>query len=136
MIIDSHRHVGDFPPFSLPCAVEGSPRERRDQGVAPALVFVGHSHVIDIDAAMDVAAPNPNVDLETSGVPMHSKTGTAVECVDDHRVRCDSDTPFLHPSGELAKVRVRDLSTDLTDRVLGENGRALFFGEDAPMVVS
>lgn len=47
------------------------------------------------------------------------------------RVLCGSDTPFHHPSGELAKVRVSGLPADLTDRVLGENGRALFLGEHA-----
>jgi predicted TIM-barrel fold metal-dependent hydrolase len=67
---------------------------------------------------------------------MHSKIREAVERVGPDRVLYGSDTPFHHPSVELAKVRVSGLSAEMTDRVLGENGRALFFGEEAPMVVS
>lgn len=97
---------------------------------------MGHGNIIYINAAIDVAERNPNVYLETSGMPMHSKMCEAVERVGPDRVLYGSDTPFHHPSVELAKVRVSGLSTDLTDRVLGENGGALFLGEGAPMVVS
>jgi hypothetical protein len=115
MIIDSHSHVGDLPMFSLSRDAFRPPAEQRGPDVTPVSPFIGHSHVIDIVAAMDVAASDPNVDLETPGAPMHSRIGETIQCVDSHRVRCGSDTPFHHPSGELAKVRVSDLSTDLTD---------------------
>jgi predicted TIM-barrel fold metal-dependent hydrolase len=69
-------------------------------------------------------------------MPMHSSVREAVERVGPDRVLFGSDTPFHHPSVELAKVRVSGLSTDLTDRVLGENGRWLFFGEQVPEAVA
>jgi predicted TIM-barrel fold metal-dependent hydrolase len=62
-------------------------------------------------------------------MPMHSKIREAVERVGPDRVPYGSDTPFHHPSVELTKVRVSGLTADLTDRVLGENGRRLFFGD-------
>jgi predicted TIM-barrel fold metal-dependent hydrolase len=62
-------------------------------------------------------------------MPMHSKIREAVERMAPDRVLYGSDTPFHHPSLELAKVRVSGPSTDLTERVLGENSRRLFFGD-------
>lgn len=88
------------------------------------------------NTVIDVAARNPDVYLETSGIPMHSTTREAVERVGPDRVLCGSDTPFHHPSVELAKVRVSGLSTDLADRVLGVDSRRLSFGEGMPQVVS
>ena len=97
---------------------------------------MGHGNIIYINAAIDVAARNPNVYLETSGMPMHSKIREAVERVGSDRVLYGSDTPFHHPSVELAKVRVSGLSTDLTERVLGANSRGLFFGDASFEVVA
>jgi len=87
-------------------------------------------------AAIDVAARNPNVFLETSGMPMHAKIVEAVERVGPDRVLYGSDAPFHHPAVELTKVRVSGLPQDLADRVLGENGRRLFFGEGTPDTVA
>ena len=61
--------------------------------------------------------------------------GEAVERVGPDRVLYGSDAPFHHPSVELTKVRVSGLSSELVDRVLGENGRELFFGGRQPDVV-
>ena len=58
-----------------------------------------------------------------------------VERVGPDRVLYGSDAPFHHPAVELAKVRVSGLPPDLADRVLGENGRRLFFGEHVPDTV-
>lgn len=84
----------------------------------------------------DVAEHDPTVYSETQGMPMRAEVREAVELVGPDRVLDDSDTPFHHPSVELVKVRVSGLSTDLTDGVLGENGRALFFGERMPESVA
>ena len=67
---------------------------------------------------------------------MHSKIREAVERIGPDRVLCGSDTPFHHPAVGLAKVRVCGLSSDLTDRVLGENGRKLFFDGFVPEAVA
>jgi predicted TIM-barrel fold metal-dependent hydrolase len=126
-------HCG-HPIFTLPWSIEELIRRYPEARII--LGHMGHGNIIYINAAIDVAARNPNVYLETSGMPMHSKIREAVERVGPDRVLYGSDTPFHHPSVELAKVRVSGLSAEMTDRVLGENGRALFFGEEAPMVVS
>lgn len=126
-------HCG-HPIFTLPWSIEELIRRYPDARII--LGHMGHGNIIYINAAIDVAERNPNVYLETSGMPMHSKIREAVERVGPDRVLYGSDTPFHHPSVELAKVRASGLSTELTDRVLGENGRALFFGEETPMVVA
>ena len=89
-----------------------------------------------LDAAIDAAERSPNVYLETPGIPLHSKLREAVERSGPDRVLYGSDTPFHHPSVELAKVRASGLSTDLADRELGENGRPLFFGEQMRAAVA
>jgi predicted TIM-barrel fold metal-dependent hydrolase len=126
-------HCG-HPIFTLPWSIEELIRRYPEARII--LGHMGHGNIIYINAAIDVAERNPNVYLETSGMPMHSKIREAVERVGPDRVLYGSDTPFHHPSVELAKVRVSGLPTELTDRVLGENGRALFFGEATPTVVA
>lgn len=126
-------HCG-HPIFTLPWSIEELARRFPDARII--LGHMGHGNIIYINAAIDVAERNPNVYLETSGMPMHSKIREAVERVGPDRVLYGSDTPFHHPSVELTKVRVSGLPTDLTDRVLGENGRQLFFGEHMPEAVA
>jgi uncharacterized protein len=126
-------HCG-HPIFTLPWSIEELIVRYPDARVI--LGHMGHGNIIYINAAIDVAARNPNVYLETSGMPMHSKIREAVERVGSHRVLYGSDTPFHHPSVELAKVRASGLSTDLTDRVLGANSQALFFGDASFEVVA
>lgn len=122
-------HCG-HPIFTLPWSIEEL--IRRYPAARVILGHMGHGNIIYINAAIDVAARNPNVYLETSGMPMHSKIREAVERVGPDRVLYGSDAPFHHPTVELAKVRVSGLSSDLEDGVLGENGRRLFFGSKIP----
>lgn len=126
-------HCG-HPIFTLPWSIEELIRRYREARII--LGHMGHGNIVYINAAIDVAERNPNVYLETSGMPMHSKIREAVERVGPDRVLYGSDTPFHHPSVELAKVRVSGLPSEATDRVLGENGRRLFFGDDAPEAVA
>ena len=126
-------HCG-HPIFTLPWSIEEL--IRRYPGARVILGHMGHGNILYINAAIDVAARNQNVYLETSGMPMHSKIREAVERVGPDRVLYGSDTPFHHPSVELTKVRVSGLSADLTERVLGENSRRLFFGEQVPEAVA
>ena len=122
-------HCG-HPIFTLPWSIEELivryPQARIILG------HMGHGNIIYINAAIDVAVRNPNVYLETSGMPMHSKIREAVERVGPERVLFGSDVPFHHPTVELAKVRVSGLPADLVESVLGENGRKVFFGELTP----
>lgn len=126
-------HCG-HPIFSLPWSIEEL--IRRYQEARIILGHMGHGNIVYINASIDVAERNPNVYLETSGMPMHAKIREAVERVGPDKVLYGSDTPFHHPSVELTKVRVSGLPTELADRVLGENGRRLFFGDTVPETVT
>ena len=92
---------------------------------------MGHGNIVYINASIDVAERNPNVYLETSGMPMHAKIREAVERVGPEPVLYGSDTPFHHPAVELRGARERSAAGSWP-RVLGENGRRLFFGDAVP----
>jgi len=122
-------HCG-HPIFTLPWSIEELIRRYPEARII--LGHMGHGNIVYINAAIDVASRNPNVYLETSGMPMHSKIREAVERAGPDRVLYGSDIPFHHPTVELAKVRVSGLSSDQEIGVLGENGRRLFFGSMTP----
>jgi predicted TIM-barrel fold metal-dependent hydrolase len=119
-------HSG-HPIFTLPWSIEelivNFPKAKVILG------HMGHGNIIYINAAIDVAQRNPNVYLETSGMPMHTKIAEAVERVGPDRVLYGSDVPFHHPVVEIAKVRLSGLPPELVERVLSTNGRTLFLGE-------
>src|SRR3990172_3035566 len=76
-------HCG-HPIFTLPWSIEELIRRYPEARIV--LGHMGHGNIIYINAAIDVAARNPNVYLETSGMPMHSKIREAVERVGPDRV--------------------------------------------------
>ena len=126
-------HSG-HPIFTLPWSIEELVVNFPQAKVI--LGHMGHGNVVYINAAIDVALRNPNVYLETSGMPMHTKIREAIERVGETRVLFGSDVPFHHPAVEIAKVTLSGLSPALVERVLGRNGRLLFFGDeeaDAPV---
>jgi predicted TIM-barrel fold metal-dependent hydrolase len=125
-------HSG-HPIFSLPWSIEELIIRYPEARVI--LGHMGHGNIIYINAAIDVAARHPNVYLETSGMPMHTKIREAVDRVGADRVLYGSDTPFHHPTVELAKVRVSGISAEQLVGVLGENSRRLFFGDATPDTV-
>jgi predicted TIM-barrel fold metal-dependent hydrolase len=120
-------HCG-HPIFSLPWSIEELAVSFPDAKIV--IGHMGHGNVVYINASIDVARRNPNVYLETSGMPMHTKIREAYEKVGETRVLFGTDTPFHHPVVEIAKVRVSGLSEDAVDRVLSRNGRLLFFGDE------
>ena len=120
-------HSG-HPIFTLPWSIEELVVNFPDAKVI--LGHMGHGNVVYINAAIDVALRNPNVYLETSGMPMHTKIKEAIERVGETRVLFGSDVPFHHATVEIDKVRLSGLSPELVDRVLGKNGRLLFFGDE------
>jgi predicted TIM-barrel fold metal-dependent hydrolase len=124
-------HCG-HPIFTLPWSIEELIVEFPDLKVI--LGHMGHGNIIYINAAIDVAARHPNVWLETSGMPMHSKIRTAVERVGEDKVMYGSDAPFHDPGAEIRKVVASGLGVDQQRRVLGTNARRLFWGsDDAPV---
>jgi predicted TIM-barrel fold metal-dependent hydrolase len=120
-------HCG-HPIFTLPWSIEEAivafPRAKVILG------HMGHGNIVYINASIDVAARNPNVWLETSGMPMHTKIKEAVERVGPDRVLYGSDAPFHHPEVEMGKVRLSGLEPDLVERVLGANAVRLFLGDE------
>jgi hypothetical protein len=126
-------HCG-HPIFTLPWSIEELVVNFPEAKVI--LGHMGHGNVVYINGSIEVALRNPNVYLETSGMPMHTKIKEAAERVGPTRVLFGSDVPFHHPEVELAKVRLSGLDDALVERVLSKNGRALFFGDenaDAPV---
>ena len=90
-------------PSHLHAAVEHRGAGRRFPGAKVILGHMGHGNVVYINAAIDIAARNPNVYLETSGMPMHTKIREAVERVGPERVLYGSDAPFHHPTVEISE---------------------------------
>ncbi len=120
-------HCG-HPIFTLPWSIEELAVEFPRAKVI--LGHMGHGNVVYINGAIDVAARNPNVYLETSGMPMHTKIAEGVERVGPDRVLFGSDAPFHDVGVEVRKVEVSGLSPDLVARVLHRNARKLFFGDE------
>ena len=120
-------HCG-HPIFSLPWSIEELAVSFPEAEII--IGHMGHGNAVYIQAAIDIAARNPNVYLETSGMPMHTKIREAYEWVGETRVLFGTDTPFHHPVVEIAKVRVSGLPPDGVERVLSKNGRLLFFRDE------
>jgi predicted TIM-barrel fold metal-dependent hydrolase len=119
-------HSG-HPIFTLPWSIEEL--AVNFPAVNVVLAHMGHGNVVYINASIDIAERNPNVYLETSGMPMHTKIREAVERVGVERVLYGSDVPLHHPAVEILKVRVSGLEPEPIERVLGANARRLFLGE-------
>jgi hypothetical protein len=119
-------HCG-HPIFTLPWSIEELAVSFPD--VKVIIGHMGHGNVVYINASIDIAARNPNVYLETSGMPMHTKIKEAVERVGVERVLYGSDAPFHHPAVEILRVQVSGLGPEQLQQVLSENSRALFLGE-------
>jgi predicted TIM-barrel fold metal-dependent hydrolase len=120
-------HCG-HPIFSLPWSIEELAVSFPEAKII--IGHMGHGNVVYINASIDIAKRNPNVYLETSGMPMHTKIREAYERVGETRVLFGTDVPFHHPLVEITKVRVSGLPDDAVERVLNANGRRLFFGAD------
>jgi predicted TIM-barrel fold metal-dependent hydrolase len=120
-------HCG-HPIFSLPWSIE----ELAVSFPAAKVIIghMGHGNAVYIQASIDIAARNPNVYLETSGMPMHTKIREAYERVGSTRVLFGTDVPFHHPLVEITKVKVSGLPDEGVERVLSKNGRLLFFGDE------
>jgi hypothetical protein len=116
-------HCG-HPIFTLPWSIEELAVEYPDANVI--FGHMGHGNVVYINASIDIACRRPNVYLETSGMPMHTKIAEAIEKVGPTRVLYGSDAPFHHPAVEILKVRLSGLSEDLVERVLRANALELF----------
>ncbi|MDR1873035.1 MAG: amidohydrolase family protein [Deltaproteobacteria bacterium] len=99
-------HSG-HPPFSLPWSI-GQLAERFPQARI-VMVHMGHGHGVYIQAALAMAKKYPNIWLETSGMPMHTKIKEAYETVGPDRIFWGSDFPFHHYAVEILRSEVSGL---------------------------
>jgi uncharacterized protein len=119
-------HTG-HPIFTLPWSVEELARAKPKTKVI--MGHMGHGNIIYINAAIDAAERQPNVYLETSGMPMHAKILEAVGRVGADRVLYGSDAPFHHPDVEILKIKRSGLKPDELAMVLGRNAERVFADE-------
>lgn len=96
-------HSG-HPPYSLPWSI--ALLAERFPDVKVMMIHMGHGHGVYIDAALKMARRYPNLYLEMSGMPMHTKIKEAYETVGKNRIMFGTDGPFHHPSVEIQKVLI------------------------------
>jgi len=117
-------HTG-HPIFTLPWSVEELAQAKPKTKVI--MGHMGHGNIIYINAAIAAAERQPNVYLETSGMPMHTKILEAVNKVGADRVLYGSDAPFHHPKVEMLKVKLSGLKENEMEMVLGKSAERIFF---------
>jgi len=111
-------HSG-HPPFSLPWSIAELAEVYPD--VTVVMLHMGHGHGLYIRAAINAAKRHPNIMLETSGMPMHTKIKEAMETVGEDRVMYGCDIPFHHPSVELQRIKMAGLKESQLRKILHDN---------------
>ncbi len=115
-------HSG-HPPFSLPCQIARLANKHPDTYFV--MIHMGHGHGVYIDSAIKAAMEEENIYLETSGMPMHTKIKEAFEKIDPTRILFGTDTPFHHPSVELQKTKVAELTSQQKELYYKRNAESL-----------
>lgn len=116
-------HSG-HPPYSLPWQI-GLLAERHPN-CKVLMIHMGHGHGVYIDAALKMARKYPNIYLEMSGMPMHTKIKEAYDTVGHDRILFGTDGPFHHPSVEIQKVLVSGVDQKGLERIFYQNAKAFF----------
>lgn len=115
-------HTG-HPPFSLPWSVaqlaDLYPR------IKIVMIHMGHGNGMYVQSAIDMAKKYPNLYLETSGMPMHTKIKEAYEQVGSDRIMWGLDAPFHHPTVEMQRTIVSGLSDPQLEDVFYNNAKKL-----------
>lgn len=115
-------HTG-HPPFSLPWSVAQLADIYPD--VKMVMIHMGHGNGMFIQSAIDMAKKYPNLYLETSGMPMHTKIKEAYIDVGADRVMWGLDAPFHHPTVEMQRTIVSGLTDKQLEDVFYNNVKAL-----------
>lgn len=115
-------HTG-HPPFSLPWSVAQLADIYPD--VKMVMIHMGHGNGMFIQSAIDMAKKYPNLYLETSGMPMHTKIKEAYRDVGADRVMWGLDAPFHHPTVEMQRTIVSGLTDKQLEDVFYNNVKAL-----------
>lgn len=115
-------HTG-HPPYSLPWSVAQLADLYPD--VTIVMIHMGHGNGMYVQAAIDMAKKYPNLYLETSGMPMHTKIREAYEKVGSHRIIWGLDAPFHHPTVEMQRTIVSGLTDRQLEDVFYNNAKEL-----------
>lgn len=115
-------HTG-HPPYSLPWSVAQLADLYPD--VTMVMIHMGHGNGMYVQAAIDMAKKYPNLYLETSGMPMHTKIKEAYEKVGSHRIMWGLDAPFHHPTVEMQRTIVSGLTDRQLEDVFYNNAKEL-----------
>lgn len=115
-------HTG-HPPFSLPWSVTQLADIYPD--VDMVMIHMGHGNGMYVQSAIDMAKKYPNLYLETSGMPMHTKIKEAYEEVGSDRIMWGLDAPFHHPTVEMQRTIVSGLDDRQLEDVFYNNVKKL-----------
>jgi len=115
-------HTG-HPPYSLPWSVAQLADIYPD--VKMVMIHMGHGNGIYVQAAIDMAKKYPNLYMETSGMPMHTKIKEAYEKVGSDRIMWGLDAPFHHPTVEMQRTIVSGLTDSQLEDVFYNNAKKL-----------
>ncbi|MDO4486970.1 MAG: TatD family hydrolase [Bacillota bacterium] len=115
-------HTG-HPPFSLPWSVAQLADIYPD--VTMVMIHMGHGNGMYVQPAIDMAKKYPNLYLETSGMPMHTKIKEAYETVGADRIMWGLDAPFHHPTVEMQRTIVSGLTDEQLEDVFYNNAKKL-----------
>lgn len=114
-------HTG-HPPFSLPWSVAQLADIYPE--VKMVMIHMGHGNGLYVQAALDMAKKYPNLYMETSGMPMHTKIKEAYEIAPD-RIMWGLDAPFHHPTVEMQRTIVSGLTDGQLEDVFYNNCKKL-----------
>lgn len=115
-------HTG-HPPFSLPWSV-GQLAELYPN-VKIVMIHMGHGNGMYVQSAIDMAKKYPNLYLETSGMPMHTKIREAYRTIGSDRIMWGLDAPFHHPTVEIQRTIVSGLDDTELEDVFYNNAKEL-----------
>lgn len=115
-------HTG-HPPYSLPWSVAQLAELYPD--ITMVMIHMGHGNGMYVQSAIDMAKKYPNLYLETSGMPMHTKIREAYEKVGSHRIMWGLDAPFHHPTVEMQRTIVSGLTDRQLEDVFYNNAKRL-----------
>ena len=116
-------HSG-HPPYSLPWQI-GLLAERHPN-CKVLMIHMGHGHGVYIDAALKMARRYPNIYLEMSGMPMHTKIKEAYDTVGHDRIMFGTDGPFHHPTVEMQKVLMCGVDEQGLEDIFYNNAKKFF----------
>lgn len=115
-------HTG-HPPFSLPWSVAQLADIYPD--LPMVMIHMGHGNGMFIQSALDMAKKYPNLYLETSGMPMHTKIKESYRDIGSDRIMWGLDAPFHHPAVEMLKPIVSGLTDEELEDVFYNNVKKL-----------